>query len=72
MIRGSILDSIRGIMVTPEKYIVKMTDEADIFQLKYPTPKVTGFIFSCSLFLFQLHFLLFRDKSYSVEQFRFT
>ena len=40
LIRGSILDSIRGIMVTPEKYIVKMAEEADIFQLKYPMPKV--------------------------------
>merc|ERR1719354_483913 len=39
LLRGGITESVRGIMVFPEKYVVKMVEGVDISALKYPMPE---------------------------------
>ena len=40
LLRGGITESVRGIMVFPNKYVIKMVEEVDISALKYPMPEV--------------------------------
>jgi len=39
LLRGGITESVRGIMVFPNKYVIKMVEEVDISALKYPMPE---------------------------------
>ena len=41
LLRGAIRDSIRGIMVYPEKYVLKLVPDVDISYLKFPLPEVS-------------------------------
>lgn len=39
LLRGAINDSVRGIMVYPEKYVLKLVPDVDISFLKFPLPE---------------------------------
>nr|CAB3243811.1 extended synaptotagmin-2 [Phallusia mammillata] len=39
LLRGAVVDCIGGLMVMPERYIVKLNPDLDISLLKYPLPK---------------------------------
>lgn len=40
LLRGAVVDCIGCLMVLPEKYVVKLSSDVDVSDLKYPLPKV--------------------------------